>query len=371
MGLACCIGCQTVPLAPGSIVDCSRRETILPAQLAARVNSADIVLVGEVHPHPGHHGIQRKILEIMASQNPHLVVGVEWLDYTAQEACRLLSAKRITVDEFAERVDWKKKWGYPLKLYRPILQKVRDQVLNLIALNAPAHVVKKVAKTGLKSLTSTERAMLAPSLDLKDAAYAQELARQFKVHGIKGAAQQKNFLAAQIARDETMAHNLALALEPWPDSGKKAVVFAGAGHMANHSGLPPRIKRRLPGALVLTVLPVSARDADELQEHPPGQVPADLLVVSQPAPPRPPRLGLFLRPTAGGLRVVAVSPQSPAGKAGIRKGDLLMAVDGRELNEVMDIHRALKNAPFKPHEYRLKRGPRELVIVITLARSEK
>lgn len=366
MGLAFSTSCQTVSPPPGSILDWSRKEPIASSELTSRIKRADIVLVGEVHPHPGHHGIQQKILGIMTADSAPLAVGVEWLDHRAQDSCRRLSAGEITVDEFAERVDWKKKWGYPLKLYRPILEQVRRRGLELTALNAPADVVRKVAKTGLESLTSSERAQLAPALDLKNAAYARQLTRQFKIHGIKSSAEQKNFLAAQIARDETMAHHLARALEPWPDSGKKAVVFAGTGHMIYGMGLPPRIKRRLPGAHVLTILPVSAEDAVKLQDQSPDPAPADLLIVSSPAPPRPPRLGLFLSPAARGLRVERVAPESPAGKAGIQVDDILMAIDDQKLQEVKDIHRALATAPFVPHKYRLKRGAREFELSITL-----
>ena len=343
-----------------------QRQPMAQDELAGRLRQAEVVIVGEVHPHPEHHRIQQKILEIMAGQGGSLSVGIEWLDHQSQPACDRLSAGEITVEEFARQANWAKKWGYPLDLYLPILQRVRDGRLRLIALNAPAAVVQKLARQGLKSLDPDERAQLAPALDLNDAPYARQIESQFKGHGLKGPAAQKNFLAAQIARDETMAHYLAQGLEPWPDGGKRAVVFAGAGHMSHGLGLLPRLKRRLPGAALLTVLPVSPEEAEALWQDASGAPPADLLVIASAAAARPSRLGLTFSPVAEGLKVTQVAPQGPAARAGIRAGDILAGIDGERIRQVKDIHRALKAAPFAPHRFHLKRGEEDLLLTVTL-----
>ncbi|MCB2190379.1 MAG: ChaN family lipoprotein [Deltaproteobacteria bacterium] len=364
-----CAGMNSTPprvLAPGDYLAPPDPHPLSRDELEGRLAKARVVLVGERHDHPGHHAIQLQVLKALAAQGP-LVVGVEWLQQDAQPACDALSAGKITLEEFRAQVKWEQNWGFPWKMVAPIFAEVRSQSLTLVALNAPQSVVRQVARGGLKSLTTQQRASIAPALNLDDPVYRKKVARQFAFHGVKDPEAQENFFAAQVVRDETMAHNLALRLVPWPDGGKRGLVLAGAGHVAGDMGLPPRITRRLPGARPLTILPVSAKGA--LMMNMAGEnAPADLLAVSTPAPPPPPRLGLLLGVEKGGLVVKRLIPGSPAQKAGVLPGDLLLAVDSKPLKSPKGIHDAIKAAPFAPHTYLVERNGHRLSIDITLPR---
>ena len=362
-----CAGMSPAPpraLAPGDYLAPPDLRPLSKDELERRLSQARVVLVGERHDHPGHHAIQLRVLRIMAAQGP-VVVGVEWLQQDAQPACDTLSAGKISLDEFRAQVKWDQSWGFPWKMVAPIFAEVRAKGLPLVALGAPQGVVRQVATGGLKSLTPKQRSSIAPFLDLDDPAYREKVARQFAFHGVMNPQAQENFFAAQVVRDETMAHNLAPRLAPWPDGGKRGLVLAGAGHLAGDMGLPPRIARRLPGARPLTILPVSPRGAGAMLTA--GEnAPADLLAVSAPAPPPPPRLGLLLGMENGGLVVKRIFPGSPAQKAGVLPGDLLLAVDDKPLTTPKGIHDAIKAAPFHPHTYLLERAGRRLNLTITL-----
>ncbi|MFH1032959.1 MAG: ChaN family lipoprotein [Pseudomonadota bacterium] len=334
-----------------------------------RLAQAQVLLVGEVHDHPGHHRIQLDMLKRMAALGGPLVVGVEWLEAPAQAACDEFSAGRLSLEQFALKVDWEGRWGFPLEVYAPILEFVRQNHLPLVALNAPREEVRQVARQGLGSLTPEQRGRLAPALDLGDPAYRRLLASQFKMHGLGRGPSQEDFFTAQVARDETMAHRLAQAMHPWPDGGKRAVLLVGSGHLAHGLGLPTRLARRLPGVRLLTVMPVPGGMtgmAGMAAPGPPHAPPADLLVVSTPAPPPPPRLGLVLQPQAGGLLIERVLDQTPAQTAGLKPGDLLVAIDDQPLSRVKQIHDMIKNAPWASHVYRVQRGGEYLVFSITL-----
>ena len=353
---------------PGQVLAWDQLAPVGEDQLAKALAGADVVVVGETHDHPGHHEAQLKIIRLMTDQGTPPVVGIEWLDHLAQPACDALTSGSITLEEFAKQADWQSRWGYSLNLYGPILKYVREHRLSLRALNAPLKVIRKVARQGLESLTPEERAMLAPALNLADPAYEEVLARQFQGHGVQGKTAKANFMAAQIGRDETMASNLAQALYPWPDSAKKAVVLVGSAHFSHGRGLPPRIQRRLPGAKLVTFLPVSADKLKKaLERNQEGQSPADYLMVTPAAPPRPPRLGIMIRPAKGGLLIEGVWPKGAAAKAGMKKGDILKRVDGKPLTKPKDIHDAIKAAPYESHRYMITRGDKELVLDITLA----
>ena len=364
-----CAGLQPAlerPLQPGDFLAPPSEQPLSRAQVGRRLDAARVVLVGERHDHPGHHQIQLDLLKRLGARGP-VVVGVEWLDQSAQPACDLLSAGKISLEQFRRQVDWDNSWRYSWAMFKPIFKEIRDKGHVLAALNAPLKIVRQVARGGLKSLSPKQRAAIAPALDLDDPAYRREVARQFAFHGIKGPQAQENFFAAQVVRDETMAHNLAVRLHPWPDGGKRGLVFAGSGHLAAGMGLPPRIARRLPGVKILSVLPVSPAAARAMAPAP-GRPPADLLAVSTPGPRPRPRLGLLLKVQAAGLVVKRVIPGSPAQKAGVKPGDVLVAVDGKKLTSPKGIHDAIKAGPFQPHRYRLLRQGRELELLITLPR---
>ncbi len=360
LAMAGCAGLAAVnPV--GTVLSLPEGRALDRGGLAARLAAARLVLVGETHDHPVHHAVQREILELMAAGGGPLVVGVEWLDHEVQPACDRFSAGLLTVEEFAREVAWETRWGFPLSLYAPLLETIRQRRLPLVALNAPAPVVRQVARGGLASLAPGQRAALAPALDLEDPAYAALLAAHLAGHGLSDPAGRANFLAAQIVRDETMAERMAAALAPWPDGGRRGLVLCGSGHMAEGLGIPPRLARRLPGAAPLAVLLLDA--GEPLPVRPPSPSPGSGVVIfTEPAPSRPPaapRLGARLVPGGEGLLIGGVEPGSPAEAGGLQAGDLILALDDRPLARPRDLHDALREAPFATHRYTvLRRGER-------------
>ena len=84
----------------------------------------------------------------------------------------------MTEKEFLEAVDWKKTWGFDYHLYRPLMQFARERKYRVLALNAPNSVVRKVARTGLKSLDPSERDQLPKDIYLnqdKHRSFLQEI----------------------------------------------------------------------------------------------------------------------------------------------------------------------------------------------------
>jgi S1-C subfamily serine protease len=71
----------------------------------------------------------------------------------------------------------------------------------------------------------------------------------------------------------------------------------------------------------------------------------NFLWITKPNPPqkKQPRIGVILKTKENleGLWIEQVIPGSPAEKAGLLPGDQLIAVEGIEIKEVKEIHRAL------------------------------
>ena len=336
-------------------------------ELGRRLRQADVVIVAESHSNPCHHWVQQRVLRLVARGRApkKVVVGLEWVGADSQRWCDELSAGRIGVAEFARKVRWGRTWGYDFKLYRGLVKLMRGKGWKVVGLSPPWKVVKAVARGGLRALTPAQRACLAPAMELSDKAYQRLVGPRLAMHRAMGLGKAlKRMFLAQMVRDETMAWHLAEAMGPWPDGGKVAVVFVGSGHLPHGQGLPRRILRRLPGAKILTVVPVDLQEACAAAVGGAGQ----FVVACRPSPPR---LGAWTTPVEGGLKVLGVIPHSPAARAGIRKGDVILAVDGRKISSAKDIHRAIRTRPFAPHHYKVRRNGRVIELEISLGRQSQ
>jgi S1-C subfamily serine protease len=115
------------------------------------------------------------------------------------------------------------------------------------------------------------------------------------------------------------------------------VLMAGSGHIAYRWGIPDRLQRRLPDAAMATVVFDAGKDVNEKL--------ADYLVFSPEVElPKAGLLGLYLDTTGEGVKVRNVADDSAAGAAGIKAGDLLVAVDGQPLPTYAALRMAMLNA---------------------------
>jgi membrane-associated protease RseP (regulator of RpoE activity) len=98
---------------------------------------------------------------------------------------------------------------------------------------------------------------------------------------------------------------------------------------------------------------------DEERERPPEEVPEVEIR---------PYLGVRYETVEEGARIVEVTPESPAGQAGLREGDVILAVDRAPVGEGdSDLAaRILQHEPGDTVELRVQRGDEELEIEVTL-----
>jgi len=177
-------------------------------------------------------------------------------------------------------------------------------------------------------------------MDLASPDYRAFLGRIFRGHGAKAAASGlrrfDHFLESQIIWDETMAHSVVEALAAHP--GARMVVLAGNGHLQYGWGIPRRVRRlsEIRTAVILNG-PVEEVEPDL----------ADYLLFVSPIPaPKSPRLGVRLREGPSAVEVVGVQKGSPAARAGIQRGDRILALDGVPVRDTADIKiRLLDAAP--------------------------
>jgi len=247
----------------GRIIDLETGEAIDFTDLIEKLKPVDIIFVGEVHNNPEHHLIQVQLLQaLMARYAPPLAVAMEFFDTTRQPALDRFMSGDLDETAFLEQVDWKNSWRFPYHLYRPILWVSRDKGTALLGINAPNPVIKKVARSGLVSLTPEERNQVARDINLDNKAHREYLGRIFKQHPFKKNSKHNmgnfdHFYQAQCVWDETMAETIAEYIQA---HGGKMVVFTGNGHIMNKFGIPDRVGRRVNVKTATIVLyPLTAR----------------------------------------------------------------------------------------------------------------
>jgi uncharacterized iron-regulated protein len=254
----------TVNRAPGSfqigqIVNMERAEAIRFDELITALSGCDVIFVGEIHDNPEHHLIEVQILQALADRvGDHLAVGMEFFQVGQQEALDRYLHGAISEDGFLEAVNWNETWGFDYLFYRPLMLLSKERGLRVLALNAPAGIVRKVARVGLPGLTAEERSQIPEHIDLGNEAHRAYVREAFGVHKNMDLKDFERFYEAQCVWEETMAETIA---RHFASSGGKMVVFSGNGHIVYKFGIPERTLRRIPVTAATVVLyPADAQE---------------------------------------------------------------------------------------------------------------
>ena len=301
--------------------------------LIGKLADRRVVLVGETHTRFDHHLQQLAILRGLHQRNPNIALGVEWFQLPAQPHLDDFVAGRISEAEMLERTGYFDRWRFDYRLYRPVILYAKENGIPIVALNAAVEITNRISEVGIAGLTPDEKTKV-PDIDRSNTVYAEHLKQFFAQHPGGEKRSFDRFLDVQLTWDETMADTAARYLRENP--GRRMVVMAGSGHIANRWGIPDRLQRRLPDAAIATVVFADGKEVNERL--------ADYLVFSPEAElPKAGLLGLYLDTTGEGVKVRSVADDSAAGAAGIKTGDLLVAVDGQAVPSYAALRMAMLN----------------------------
>lgn len=346
----------------GDIIVTSTGEVVTRDALPAELAHARIVYVGETHTNVEDHRVQLQILRGLYSRNPSLTLAMEMFPREAQPLLDEYGKGLISEEAFLKEVRWDQIWGYPFALYRGILTWAKDHRVRIVGLNAPNEIVRKIARSGLSSLTASERDRVARDFHLNDSQHEAYVRRQFQQHQQDSLSDFHRFFEAQLAWEETMAETLAETLSS-SNATEQVVVLVGKGHISDRVGLPKLTYERNVEPY-RTVAPIvidyPGRTADP-------RIADFVWLTDRSEPTHRARLGVRFRPLPSnkGLEILDVLPGSPAAKAGLKKGDILYAIDGKPVTSLEDVRQSLTNKP--THELGLKRDQREMSVTVTLS----
>lgn len=235
----------------GQIVRVETGKTLLFHELIEQLGSKNLIFIGEVHDNPEHHLIQVQLLQALLSQNKLRTVAMEFFQKPRQSFIDRYIAGESTEPEFLKEVDWNGQWSFDYSFYRPIMLEVKEKAGKILAINAPNDIVRKVARSGLSSLSADERELVAEDIDLKNERHRDYLKEVFKynVHG--DLENFEYFYEAQCVWEDTMAENIADYMEKTKDN---MMVLTGNGHIVNKFGIPDRTLGRIPADMATIVL---------------------------------------------------------------------------------------------------------------------
>jgi serine protease Do len=155
---------------------------------------------------------------------------------------------------------------------------------------------------------------------------------------------------------------------PLPRGSSGGPLVDSAGNLLGLNSL------RLDGGLILA-LPATAAVKERALLLARGEAPAPHRLGVAVAPPRVARrlrraVGL---PERDGLLVRAVDDDGPAGRAGVERGDLIVAAGGREIDGVEALYTALDAVPAAGGEFELTvvRGTDERSVTVTFAAAQE
>jgi uncharacterized iron-regulated protein len=340
--------------APPRIGDIEHLPTgilVSQAQMLAIAGDARIVYVGETHDNPASHRLEVRALEALAERHPgRQAIGMEMFSLAQQPALDRWVAGLLDEKAFLRESRWFENWNMDFDYYRELLNVARERRIPVVALNAEKSLVAALRGKTLDQLSAAERARL-PQLDLTDPYQSATASAVFGDRHHEGMAPD-NFILIQTVWDETIAESTARYLSSPAGKDKHLLVVAGGSHVQSGFGIPRRVFRRLPASYVL----IGGKEIDiptdklnrlmdvDLPDLP--MVPYDFVayLAYEDLPRRGVTLGVTLEPVLAGrgLTVKTVVPGSAAERAGLRPGDLLVAIDGEAMADTLDLHYALK-----------------------------
>lgn len=312
------------------------------------LSGARLVAVGETHDNLNDQRVELTVVRELHRRFPGKVaVGMEMFREPQQESLDRWVRGELTELEFLRASRWYETWGFDFGAYRDLLLFAKENRIDVIALNPSKDLQQAVADAGLDNVPSELRRKL-PEIDETDPWQRAVLRGVFGGHAGHGGGDESfaSFYRVQLLWEETMAQRVVDYMKSPRGEGKRMVTITGGWHVKYGFGLPKKVLRRLP-------IPYAILLPEEIST--PEQKEGRLMRVELPEVPLLPahfiwyvpyeniderrvRMGIRMEEREGRLFVVSVAPESPAEKAGIAKGDELVAFEGHPLKDSVDVH---------------------------------
>jgi uncharacterized iron-regulated protein len=242
------------PLA-GKIWDMHSHSFIDEATLLARTNTADVLLLGEIHDNPVHHELQQKLLKARIESVVHPasmpVLMMEQLDAESQSAIdqALADSNRDKALSSVTRLIKFSNW----QDYQPFLAIAVDDKLPVIAANVPNAKLQPVIWRGYAAYDAGELKRLAV-----ERVWSESRQNYLETHmGGAHCGKLRDELRAGLTRSQRLRDALmadsAVSFIEHSGIDRGVVAIVGSSHARRDIGLPLYFAARAPSARILSL----------------------------------------------------------------------------------------------------------------------
>jgi uncharacterized iron-regulated protein len=243
----------------GVIVDVAAQRRVSEAELIARVQAADIVLVGETHDNPDHHRLEASLLQAFATAHHAPAVVFEMLKREQQPAIDAsLAAHPGDADALARAVAWES-LGWPAWwMYRPVFEASLASHGPILGAGLDRNAAMGIAHGGVAALDPALVQTFGLAAPLHAEVQATMRREMSEAHcGLLPDGMLDSMVLVQRARDALLAERLHEGVE----GSRGALLIAGAGHVRRDQGVPAQLTRAYgASSLAIGLLQVNAED---------------------------------------------------------------------------------------------------------------
>lgn len=233
----------TLPKQAGPVpVNAPRQPTAAEQAFWDQLAPARVIYIGETHNSNSDHEYQWDVLKGLRARGVRFTVGWEMFDVPQQVQLDDWTARRLTTEALLQKTDFQAHWGTLSVLYEKILRWTQAENVPSLALNAPPALSHKLALG--QPLDANEKAALPTGFRPLPGGY-EHFSEQMSA-APHGGADVRNFYAAQLLWDQTMATRVVEFLAAHPD--EKLVVLIGRGHVEGGFGVPAFVMQKSDAA---------------------------------------------------------------------------------------------------------------------------
>ena len=338
-------------------------------QMQNVISSSRVIYIGETHDNTEAHRVQLEIIGDLTRRFPEKIsVGMEMFRRSAQQDLDRWSKGELSLDHFKKL--FRKNWGNGYPLYKPIFDFINKNHIPLIGLKPS----KKTENLFRNNEQPSDQNNL-PQIDFDDRYH-----RPFSMSIFGGHQAMEKPYRMLLLWEETMAQTVADFLMDPSNINSKLVVLAGGFHVQYGFGVPKRAFRRVPHSYSI-ILPTVTELPPELEDRE-----MDVQHVSIPLysgdyawklqykvlPDNKVKLGVTLENSENAVRIKSVSANSNAERAGLKKDDLLLAINGIKLIDIEDLTDTLRKLEIGDRARMIvKRGSEEIAVEIQFRETKR
>ncbi len=355
---------QPAALAGGLVMHTADGRSGKLEEFADLLRPGSVYIIGEYHDSFACHEFQSNLLKMLAERfGNKIVVGFEFFRREDDPALADFLAGRLDREGLVRASGWYRRSSQPFLFTATVLETVRENGLRAIGLNVEREIVRRVSRQGFSSLSRAEQ-KLFPFSEVANPGHRFYIQQMFGNFGALIPAWFENVYQAQVCWDTYMADSMRRFLERPENKGYTGVIIAGSAHVAYGLGIPFRYRLGDRRRKLVSLVPAALKPAaEEAGDHPMlrrlaaglqaqavfSRGLADFVFsIDRDLQPPFPRPGLSARDVeGGGAAVTAVSPDSPAAAAGLAPGDIILEINGEQVNSAEDLYLMLDLLSFE------------------------